>query len=153
MRIQFVKGLPEYPGKQEQDGAWLMTLHSALRPHVPGQGSRHLLLTQALLRSQSELMTHSGLQPVYGSPKYSGRQTQEPAPLRSLHTAFAPHGDGLQGSRGPSVGGTGRHSPKLKVPYKTKFEEKKLYPKRFLLSNICEHPAKGSPVNPGSQVH
>jgi len=31
---------------------------------------------------------------------------QEPAPLRSLHTAFAPHGDGLQGIFGPSVGTT-----------------------------------------------
>lgn len=31
---------------------------------------------------------------------------QEPAPLRSLHTAFAPQGDGLHGIFGPSVGTT-----------------------------------------------
>lgn len=73
---------------------------------MPGQGSRHLLFTHALLLSHSELVTHSGLHPVYGSPKYSGRHMQEPAPLRSLHRAFAPHGDGLQGIFGPSVGVT-----------------------------------------------
>jgi hypothetical protein len=41
---------------------------------------------------------------VYGSPKYSGRHMQDPAPFLSLHTALAPHGDGLQGFLGPSVG-------------------------------------------------
>ena len=33
----------------------LFTLHSALAPHVPGQGSTHFCCTQARLRSQSEL--------------------------------------------------------------------------------------------------
>ena len=28
---------------------------------------------------------------------YSGKQEQEPAPDRSVHRAFEPHGDGLQG--------------------------------------------------------
>lgn len=41
---------------------------------------------------------------MYGSPKYSGKQTHAPAPFRSLHTAFAPHGEGLHGFLGPSVG-------------------------------------------------
>jgi len=78
-----------------------------------------LLFKHALLRSQSELITHSGLQPVYGSPKYSGRHTQEPAPLRSLHTALAPHGDGLHGFLGPSVG-VGAGKIKLVIlPYLT----------------------------------
>lgn len=98
-------GSPVYPGIQEQEGAWLITKHSAFKPHVPGHGSTHLLFTQALLRSQSELTTHSGRHPVYGSPKYSGRQVQEPAPPRTLQIAFAPHGEGSQGSRGRSVGG------------------------------------------------
>jgi len=40
---------------------------------------------------------------VYGSPEYSGKHVHDPAPLRSLHTAFAPHGDGLQGSGGAST--------------------------------------------------
>lgn len=30
-------------------------------------------------------------------------QIHEPAPLRSLHMAFDPHGDGLQGFRGKSI--------------------------------------------------
>lgn len=63
-----------------------------------------MLFKQALDLSQSELVTHSGRQPVYGSPKYSGRQEHDPAPLRSLQIAFAPHGDGLQGLRGSSMG-------------------------------------------------
>lgn len=77
-------------------------------PHVPGQGSLHLLFKHAFDLSQSAFITHSGRQPVYGSPKYSGKQEQEPAPFRSLHMALAPQGDGLQGILGPSVGGTKR---------------------------------------------
>lgn len=93
----------------------MITLHSAFSPHVPIHGSLHLLLTQALLLSHSVLVTHSGLHPVYGSPKYSGRQEQDPAPLRSLHTAFAPQGEGLQGIRGPSVGATRSNRKKEEV--------------------------------------
>lgn len=61
---------------------------------------------QALLLSQSELTTHSGRQPVYGSPKYSGKHEHEPALFRSLQTALAPQGEGSQGFLGPSVGTT-----------------------------------------------
>lgn len=57
----------------------------------------HLLLTHALSLEQSVFMTHSGLHAMYGSPKYSGKQVQEPAPLRSLQIALAPQGDGSQG--------------------------------------------------------
>lgn len=91
-----------YPVKQEQVGEWFTVLHSALIPQVPGQGSLHLLFEQALLRSQSELETHSGRQPVYGSPKYSGKQVQEPTPFLSLQIALAPHGEGLHGLGGGS---------------------------------------------------
>lgn len=79
-----------------------MVLHSALIPHDPGHGSLHLLLEHALLRSQSEFETHSGRHPVYGSPKYSGKQEHEPTPFLSLHNALAPHGDGLHGFGGGS---------------------------------------------------
>lgn len=41
---------------------WFSTLQSAFKPHEPGQGSIHLLLTQALLLGQSELIVHSGRQ-------------------------------------------------------------------------------------------
>lgn len=74
-----------------------MTWHSAFKPQVPGQGSLHLLFVHALSWGQSVFVTHSGLQPMYGSPKYSGKHVQEPAPPCSLHIAFAPHGEGLQG--------------------------------------------------------
>lgn len=69
----------------------------ALMPHTPGHGSLHLLLTHALDRSHSVFWTHSGRQPVYGSPKYSERHAHEPTPFRSLQMAFAPHGDGWHG--------------------------------------------------------
>lgn len=46
------------------------------------------------------LISHSRLHPLwlsYGSPKYPGGQMQAPAPFRSLHSAFGPHGDGKHG--------------------------------------------------------
>ena len=69
----------------------------ALIPQVPGQGSTHLFLWQALFDGQSELTTHSGLQATYGSPKYSGIHWQEAALFLSWHTALDPQGDGWQG--------------------------------------------------------
>lgn len=86
-----------YPVIQVQEGKWFMTWQLAFCPQVPGQGSMHLFLTQALLDGQSVFKTHSGLQPSYGFPRYSGRQLQDPAPFCSRHTAFAPHGEGTQG--------------------------------------------------------
>lgn len=94
------KGSPTKSCTQVQDGMWLITLHSAFSPQVPGQGSVHLFLIHALFLGHSVLSTHSGLQPLYGSPWYSGKQVQTP----SLHSAFGPQGDGLQGSL---LGGTG----------------------------------------------
>jgi hypothetical protein len=76
----------------------LTTLQIALVPQTPGQGSLHFSLKHALDRSQSEFCEHSGLQIVYGSPKYSGMHEQDPAPFFSLQIAFAPQGEGLQGS-------------------------------------------------------
>lgn len=43
-------------------GLWIITLHRALKPHVPGQGSVHFRFWQALSKGHSELTTHSGLQ-------------------------------------------------------------------------------------------
>ena len=58
----------------------------------------HLLFLHALLDGQSELTTHSGRHATYGSPKYSGMHWQAAARFLSLHRAFEPHGEGLQGS-------------------------------------------------------
>lgn len=60
---------------------------------------------QALSRGQSLFKIHSGRHSLYGSPWYSGRHVQIP----SEHSAFGPHGEGLQGSR---LGGSGA---KIKV--------------------------------------
>lgn len=56
-------GSPVKPDRQIQEGRWLITWHSALEPHVPGHGSTHLFLTQALFGGQSELSEHSGRHP------------------------------------------------------------------------------------------
>lgn len=87
-------GFPDIPAGQLHIGIWLTTSQRASWPHVPGHGSVHLFLIQALSRGQSSFITHSGLHPLYGSPWYSGKQVQTP----SLHCAFGPHGDGLHGS-------------------------------------------------------
>lgn len=71
-----------------------MTSHNAFCPHVPGQGSVHLLRMHALFLGHSGLTTHSGLHPTYGSPWYSGLQVHTPLSQRALD----PQGDGLQGS-------------------------------------------------------
>lgn len=40
---------------------------------------------------------------MYGSPKYSGKHAQDPAPFLSRQIAFAPQGEGLHGSLGDSI--------------------------------------------------
>lgn len=79
------------PCGQLHMGTWLITSQIAFKLQVPEQGSMHLFLEQALSRGQSELSTHSGLQPTYGSPWCSSIQVHNP----SLQIAFVPHGDGL----------------------------------------------------------
>lgn len=63
------------------------------------------MLTQVLSLGQSLLITHSGLQLVYGSPKYSGKHVQDPTPFLSVQTAFDPQGEGLQGCGSSSITG------------------------------------------------
>lgn len=57
-----VYGSPVNPCKQLHAGIWLKTLHSALFPHDPGQGSLHFCLIQALSVEQSEWILHSARQ-------------------------------------------------------------------------------------------
>lgn len=47
---------------QEQTGEWFTTLHKALKPQEPGQGSLHLSFTHARFAGHSEFSMHSGLQ-------------------------------------------------------------------------------------------
>ena len=98
LSLQDVKGSPSYPGRHIHIAIWLLTLHWALIPQVPGQGSIHLFLWHALIEGQSELTTHSGLHATYGSPKYSGIHWQAAALPLVWQFAFVPQGDGLQGS-------------------------------------------------------
>jgi hypothetical protein len=68
-------------------------------PHVPTQGSTHFFLKHALFCVQSVFTKHSGRQPKYGSPWYSGKHVHIP----SLHAEFAPQGDGLHGSNSATM--------------------------------------------------
>lgn len=57
-----VKASPVKLAAQVQMGMWFCTLHSALKPHEPGQGSLHFSVIQAKFEGQSVFTTHSGLQ-------------------------------------------------------------------------------------------
>ena len=81
-----------------QVGMWLKTLHLALMPHVPRQGSTHLFSEQAIFRGQSEFRTHSGRQPLYGSPKRPDGHVHVHRPLDDFAVALGPQGLGLQTS-------------------------------------------------------
>ena len=52
---------------------------------------------QARWFGHSLLLTHSGLQ-FGGEPTYVGKQEHDGESPTTLHSAFGPHGDGLQGS-------------------------------------------------------
>lgn len=91
-----VNGSPTNPGKQTQLGVWLTTLHSALTPQTPGQGSVHFKFMHAKWLLHSLLLTHSGLQ-FGGAPKKSGKQEHDGDSPTTLHCAFGPHGEGWQG--------------------------------------------------------
>lgn len=56
------KGSPVYPIMQWHAGEWLTTLHKALKPHEPGQGSLHFSLIHAEFEAHSEFSMHSGRQ-------------------------------------------------------------------------------------------
>lgn len=53
MAEHWEKGSPVYPEWHVQMALWFCTEHSALMPHVPGQGSTHFELIQALSLGQS----------------------------------------------------------------------------------------------------
>ena len=76
-----------------QTAKWLTTEHLALTPQVLAQGSWHRLSRQASFPSHSELRMHSGLHPVWGSPRYPFMHlqlTEEPS-SRISHWALKPH--------------------------------------------------------------
>ena len=103
-----VKGSPWWAGLQVQVAIWLTTWQRACIPQVPGQGSRHDKLAHALLAGQSELATHSGRQPEYGSPKYPGLQAHCSRRSRvGEQIALGPQGEGWQGVGGVGGGGGG----------------------------------------------
>lgn len=69
---------------------------------MPGQGSTHFWLTQALSKAHSELIRHSGRQ-AGGVPMNPITQEQTACLFTSRQILFGPHGDGLHGSTGVGV--------------------------------------------------
>ena len=96
MAVHLINGSPVNPSLQLQIGWWLTMWQIALCPHVPGQGSIHFWLLQALFNKQSELKRHSGRQ-FGGWPKKPVMQEHTAWLLKLRQLLFDPHGDGLQG--------------------------------------------------------
>jgi len=109
-RWQATYAFPVKDPMQWQFGLWLITRHSALRPQVPGQGSRQCCWRQAKCSGHSALLTHSGRHEG-GIPTKSRRHEHTACPLILRHWAFGPHGEGWQGSTTSRIGagGKGRH--------------------------------------------
>lgn len=99
LEIHWVKGSPVKSTGQEQIGLWLTTVHCALIPQVPGHGSIHFWLLQAMFAWQSELIIHSARQ-LGGVSKYPGIHEQTACSFIFRHWLFGPHGVGLHGSFG-----------------------------------------------------
>ena len=87
---------PVYPSGQLHIGTWFNTLHWALSPQDPGQGSLHLFWMQAWLLGQSEFIEHSGLH-VGGDPMKEAKQAQEACSFTTRQSEFGPHGEGMHG--------------------------------------------------------
>ena len=168
--LHWVKGSPKKPLEQTQIGTWLFTLHWALTPHRPGQGSRHFLVRHALSSGQSAFTWHSGLQ-LGGWPIMPGKQVHWQRSPTSLAFAFSPQGFGSQGSSS-TIGSIAKtcnmqhtvHSTLIMLD--TRHEEKitmknQHYKQIFvgfsslrymhLRSSILWHAEKGSPSYPGWQ--
>jgi hypothetical protein len=71
-------------------------VHTAWNPQEPWHGFVHLFRTQAKLVGQSALIAHSGRQ-FGGAPIMPDTHEQTGCPSRTWHSAFAPHGEGMQG--------------------------------------------------------
>lgn len=95
-RTHWTNGSPVYKDGQLHIGLWFTTLHCAINPHAPRHGSMHFWLLQALLRAQSVLMRHSGLQDG-GAPLNPAMHAQIAWPFDARQWLFGPHGDGLHG--------------------------------------------------------
>lgn len=102
--MHWLNGFPVNPEEQTHWGVWLTTWHSALIPHIPGQGSLHFWLMHAKWLAHSLLLTHSGLQ-LGGTPMYSGKHEQEGLSPDALHWEYGPHGVGWHGFAGGNACG------------------------------------------------
>lgn len=92
--MQIRKASPVVLSGHVQIGMWLDTVQTADTPHVPGQGSWHLLRMHAWFIGQSELTRHSGRQTSYGFPWYSGMHSHMANEFSTRQWALDPHGDG-----------------------------------------------------------
>lgn len=64
MREQLMKAFPVIPCGQLHIAIWFITLQCAVLAQSPKQGSKHLLVIHDNVLIHSELIVHSGLQPI-----------------------------------------------------------------------------------------
>lgn len=79
-----MNGSPVCLAGQAQIGLWFFVVHCAPMPQVFGQGSAHLVLTQARSGEHSELTIHSGRH-CGGTPMYEGKHEHTACSLIFLH--------------------------------------------------------------------
>ena len=97
--LQPENGSPSKPVLHVHTGWWLWTVHCALKPQEPAQGSRHLLRTHARCVGQSWWIRHSGRQ-FGGAPNIPVRHEQTGRSSTTRQSALAPQGDGTHGFAG-----------------------------------------------------
>lgn len=96
--VQPENGSPVNWFKHWQAGECFITIHWALIPQDPGQGSLHFSAIHAKLLGHSSFIEHSGLQ-FGGRPIYCGKHEQAGVDPTIRHWEFGPHGEGEHGFR------------------------------------------------------
>jgi len=91
-----------YPGGHEQVAVCSRHVQIAPRPQMllTLQGSLHFQSRQAVSEGQSELIIHSGWQPVCGLPIISGKHVHTARFPDIVQRVFGPQGDGWHGFLG-----------------------------------------------------
>lgn len=111
-----------------------MTVHWALAPQDPGQGSRHFSFLHARLLGHSESFIHSGRQ-FGGRPIKFGRQEHAGWVSITLHCELGPQGEGMQGLP-RSVVGEGTRKSKISIEKKHKTVKSNTFESRAFRKSI-----------------
>ena len=101
--LHCLNGSPLNPFGHLHTAKWFLTVHLALRPQAPVQGSTQRCCEQACFLLHSLLIMHSGRQ-LGGAPMFPLVQEHIGRSPNRLHTELGPQGLGTQGSFGREGG-------------------------------------------------